>query len=840
MARRRGDRQLPQRRRLVAGAILAAVALAALAAFFSWRQYDDAKRHALNEVEARVVLGKTVFDTYFAGEIAVLQSVASSAAVMSGDTTAMGSYFKRVQPPEGAPFSGGLGWVDLDGRVSASSSASPARPAVNVADRGYFQTVVATDKPFISAGLEAKSGKRRLIVMAVPTFDRQNELNGVLAGALNLAPSQSNNQTIDLGYEGLSIIDRNGQNIMTPNFARPANTALLAKMRRSKAGLLPDTKGLSGSGGRIVAYTTSPLPGWITVIDRSPAAVFASARRSLELELGSIVAAALLVIGLLVWLYLRANRNAFAERRRTRIASDLTRSLAEASTPAAAADALAAALAAGQPEALAVVGLPEEGYPGLTLAAFRGTTVPALDRGRESLLHPAAAAHESGEALQISGQTEVADRFPDLQRDSAGQVDALYAAPIVGSRGRRLGAVLLLFESLRRLGENDRAQIAAHVEQAVQALARTLRQEREHEVAVELQRSLLPEELPASDGVEFATRYHAGGVGVEVGGDWFDVVRKPDGLLHVSVGDVAGRGIPAATLMAQLRNAFRAYALDHDSPAEVTRRLLRHVPEGGMVTTACLTIDPCTRGFRYALAGHPPILLLDRGTGEVVRLAEAGAPPLGFAGPEAIREEEGTLPSRATLIAYTDGLVERRGTSIDAGIDLVSSVLASAGEATAEALADAVLGAATGGGGADDDAALIVVDVGPAPARLEIEIPADPAEMAGLRQRLQAWLELRGVSEDERIDSVLAVHEACINAIEHGYQLAGGTIRIALDHGDGVLRIVVEDHGVWRPPTPDPSRGRGILIMETAMHATRIEHGSNGTKVALEQRLTTR
>src|SRR5262249_47560803 len=198
------------------------------------------------------------------------------------------------------------------------------------------------------------------------------------------------------------------------------------------------------------------------------------------------------------------------------------------------------------------------------------------------------------------------------------------------------------------------------------------------------------------------------------------------------------------------------------------------------------------------------------------------------------------LPERATLIAYTDGLVERRGSNIDDGIQLVSSVLANAGETTAEGLAERVLGAATAGATADDDAALIVVDVGPTPASLDIEIPADPATMAGVRRRLQDWLTLRGVGEDACNDAVLAVHEACINAIEHGYKLAGGTIRITLDHEDGVLQIVVEDNGVWRPPTPDPSRGRGILIMETAMHATRIEHGSNGTKVALERRLTNR
>src|SRR4029077_2656273 len=117
-------------------------------------------------------------------------------------------------------------------------------------------------------------------------------------------------------------------------------------------------------------------------------------------------AAALVVFGLLVWLYRRANRNAAAERRITRITSDLTRALAEASSPPTVATARAAAIDAGQPEALVVVGLPEEGPSRLTLAALHGRAVPALDRGRESLLEPATAAHESGRPVQIAGHTE--------------------------------------------------------------------------------------------------------------------------------------------------------------------------------------------------------------------------------------------------------------------------------------------------------------------------------------------------------------------------------------------------------------------------------------------------
>jgi serine phosphatase RsbU (regulator of sigma subunit)/anti-sigma regulatory factor (Ser/Thr protein kinase) len=438
----------------------------------------------------------------------------------------------------------------------------------------------------------------------------------------------------------------------------------------------------------------------------------------------------------------------------------------------------------------------------------------------------------------VWGYGNVAERFPDLQHDAGRRVGGLYAAPIVRGSGRRLGAVVLLFDTPSHLTANEQATVGSYIEQAVQALTRTVRQEREHEIAVELQRSLLPEELSSADGLTFATRYHAGGVGVEVGGDWYDVVRRPDGIVHISVGDVAGRGIPAATQMAQLRNAFRAYALDHTSPAEITRRLLRHVPPPGMVTTACLTLDPYTRTYAYALAGHPPILLFDRDGGFVAQLRDAAAPPLGFATSDAIKEQTGTLPPRAVVVAYTDGLVERRRASIDDGISLVSATLTAHAHDTAEQLADGVLGAATANARADDDAALIVLDTGDVPSPLDIQIPADPRVMATVRRRLQAWLTLRGLTESERIDAVLAAHEACINAIEHGYQLGSGTIRLRLDHDGGALRISVEDSGRWRPPTPDPSRGRGIKIMETTMSATRIEHGRNGTKVTLEQRLT--
>jgi serine phosphatase RsbU (regulator of sigma subunit)/anti-sigma regulatory factor (Ser/Thr protein kinase) len=835
MDRPRLDGQVARRRLLLLGGVLGVLTLVAPATVMAWRQYDDAKRHALSELGARVALASTVFDVYFDGQLAVLRSIAKSPTVASGDVGAMTAYFRRVQPPGGKLFPAGLGWIDLRGRVRASTLPGGRGQGLSVSRRDYFGKTVSTRRPFISGGLVARITHRRLIVLAVPTLSH-GRVTGVLTGGLVLRPASSSSAQTSLGYQGLVVIDRNGRELTLRSLARPRNEALVARMRGHRSGLLADTNGLDGSSGRVVAYATSAGPRWISVIDRSSSSVFASARRSLLLELLSIAMAGLLILGLLVWTYRRAGRNAAREYLRAQVASELTGALAVAATPRAVAQALATALAAGRPHTLVVVALEAEGRRGLELAAVRGGALAKLDRTRASLLEPAASAG-SDAPFMVSGRTAVARRFPDLARDAGGALEGVYTVPLLAAGGLGLGCAALLLETPHSLGERERIEIRSYVDQATPVLARTRRQEREHLVAVELQRSLLPDELPERDNLAFASRYHAGGVGVEVGGDWYDALRRPDGIVHVSVGDVAGRGIRAATLMAQLRNAFRAYALDHASPAAVILRLLRHVPDGNMVTTACLALDPYTRRYDYSLAGHPPVLVLDRASGAVTALSDASAPPLGFASEDAIREGTGMLAGRSTLIAYTDGLVERRGMSIEDGIARVAAILSSAQVETADGLADAILDAATAGGEADDDTAFLIVEVGEVPPCVDIEVPADPALLASLRRRLRAWMSLRGIPDADQGDAVLSVHEACTNAIEHGYGMAGGTIRILAEHEGDALRILIEDHGRWRPPTPDPSRGFGIRLMETSMHATRIEHGEEGTAVRLELQL---
>ena len=829
------------RRILTYVAVAIVAALAAGAAFFAFHQYDDGKAHAENELRARVFLAATVFDTYFNGQLTTLAGIASSPEVVSGDAAAMQRYFARVQPPKGKVFTAGLGWIDLSGKVRASSNPPPSSGPVDVAERQYFKAVVATGKPFVSGGVVTKLRKQRAIVMAVPTRDGSGRLNGVLAGSLLLKQSRTSKQAIELGFEGLVVIDRNGRELTLKSFPQVENRQLLARMRRHSAEVLGDASGLSGDGGRVVAYASSAIPRWIMVIDRPPSVVFASARRTLVYELVAIGIAALIALLLVGWAARRSRRAASDLFARTELLSRFTRSLAEASNANEVADALAGVIADTVPDARVLVALMTDGDADLKVYARRGAGLDSVAGERPALLEPAREAFLSKQPILLEDRGEVAARYPDLRVPSSPiHVRSLFAVPVVIRRGRAIGAVSLLFNEPHPVSRSERALVAAHVEQAAHTLTRTLEHERDHDVAVTLQRSLLPARLPSVEGIDLAARYQAGSDGLEVGGDWYATVPRPDGILHVSVGDVAGRGIPAATLMAQLRHAYRAYAFEHDSPAEITRRLIRHMPDAEMVTIVCLAIDPYTRRFRHTHAGHPPSIVIDPAARRASWLAGAGSPPLGFVDATAIREHSGTLPEKAIVVAYTDGLVERRGASIDQGIEALSSIVSSSATEDVEELADDVLKMAVSGGNAEDDAAFIVIRCASVPSRMDIEFPADPFLMAPLRSRLEQWLSLRGIGAEVRNDTILAVHEACINAVEHAYELRGGTIHLVIEHEDDSLRVLVEDRGRWTAAKPESHRGRGIVIMRATMENVYVDHDEHGTRVALERRTSAR
>jgi len=241
-------------------------------------------------------------------------------------------------------------------------------------------------------------------------------------------------------------------------------------------------------------------------------------------------------------------------------------------------------------------------------------------------------------------------------------------------------------------------------------LNRALLREAAHRSAADvLQRSLLPDRLPSVPGVELAGRSLPGALGHHVGGDWYDVIKLPTGELGLVVGDVVGHDLAAATAMGQLRNALRAYALDDSSPASVLTRLNRAADLLEMVELAtCIyaILDPRTLTVRWSSAGHlAPLVSHESGTAGLA--AVDPGPPLGaLPEPEYVDSVLQLRPGDA-LVLYTDGLVERRGETIDAGLDDLAAIRGP--HPSADAMCDLLVSTLLGERSSGDDVTLLVV-----------------------------------------------------------------------------------------------------------------------------------
>jgi serine phosphatase RsbU (regulator of sigma subunit) len=696
------------RNRVALGALVALLVLGAVAGLLAWRQYEDAQRNARNGLRARAFLATAVLDTYFQGQLAALQAMASSPVVVDEDEAGMAAYFKRVQAGNATGLSGGVGWVDARGVSRVSSTTGTTEPGTRVADRSYFKAVMATGKPFVSEGITTRRSQERVVVLAVPTLDAAGRPSGLLAGALLLRPTGVSAQSIRLGFGGLAVLDRTGQSVLT-GFTRPANTRLVARMRQARAGVFDDTAGLDARSGHVVAFATSAVPAWLLVLDQPASDVFASARRGLLLAVVLIAGAVAMALALLARLLRRARREAERQEHALREQRELTRTFVAASATTEVAEALAASLASTLPGTRATVALASDDRLGVRVAAAAPGRFELLAQER-AVAELAEEAYASGIAVALADETAIMADQPRLYDVfPVGSHGSAYAVPVESPAGERLGAVALLCHEEAALDDDALARVATLAREAGQALERTRVQEREHEVASTLQRSLLPDALPSAPGIDLTGRYQAGAAGLEIGGDWYDAVLRDDGVIVLSVGDVAGHGVEAAALMGQLRNAFRAYALDHEAPAAIVRRMGRHVALDGMATAVVLAIAADGASVRYASAGHPPVLALDEASGRVQRLDGAGGPPLGVAVPEPPPEAVLALPPGTTLVAYTDGLVERRDALLDVGIERLAATVAGLAGATAAAMADGVLRTILAERAAQDDVALLVV-----------------------------------------------------------------------------------------------------------------------------------
>ncbi|MCD2195511.1 SpoIIE family protein phosphatase [Actinomycetospora endophytica] len=410
--------------------------------------------------------------------------------------------------------------------------------------------------------------------------------------------------------------------------------------------------------------------------------------------------------------------------------------------------------------------------------------------------------------------------------------------PLIAA-GRVIGALGVGFTGRGRLDDGERTTLQALAEPCGVALDRARLYRAEHEIAQTLQRSLLPQALPEVARLPIAVRYVPGAVGTSAGGDWYDVVEVDDTHVAVVVGDVVGQGTAAAAVMGQLRTALSGYLLAGHGPGpalDLLDGLVARVPGARASTAVCLVVDTVTGDVRWSRAGHLPALLVPT-DGEPRLLTDPAGhgPLLGLAHTRSDPRTEGTttITPGASLVLYTDGLVERRRESLDEGLDRLVAVTAACEDRTPEGMASALL-AGLAPAEAIDDVAVVVVRLAPAP--LEIRLAADPARLGPLRRTVRSWAREAGVGEDVLEDLQLALGEAATNAVEHAYgpvppRGSEVVVRIAT-RADGGVAVRVRDRGSWRRAAPDPGhRGRGLMLIRALATDVVVQGGSDGTVV---------
>ncbi len=463
---------------------------------------------------------------------------------------------------------------------------------------------------------------------------------------------------------------------------------------------------------------------------------------------------------------------------------------------------------------------------------------PLPDVGADDPLGAAEAARTRTSAW-IGDPDRCRARFPGgPDAHGAGGVRALAALPLLLG-ARLVGVVCVTFGTPREFPAAERTFATTLTGQAAQAFDRAALADARWDVAQILQNALLPAAPPAVDRLAVASRYLPAVHDVAAGGDWYQVIPLDEHRTAVVVGDVVGQGATAAAVMGQLRSALAATLIDLGpaaDPAEALRRLNRYaftVPGARGSTAVCLVVDVEAARVRWASAGHLPPLVV-RHDGETGFLLDAAGPLLGAFGPEPgappLYSSAATACAAGdTVVLYTDGIVERRGEVIDAGMDRLAEVAGRSAGRDPAALVASLFAEEVPEGGGHDDIAVVAARV--LPAVLRGSRPADPQELAAFRREIEDWAAAAALDPDVTDDLQLATGEAAANAIEHAYPTGGGRFDYVVQLADGGRRVdvTVADRGRWRPPPADRGyRGRGLELIRSIGSDVVVTPGGGG------------
>ncbi|BBC34798.1 Phosphoserine phosphatase RsbU [Streptomyces graminofaciens] len=502
--------------------------------------------------------------------------------------------------------------------------------------------------------------------------------------------------------------------------------------------------------------------------------------------------------------------------------------------------------------------------------------------------YPAAEVVRTGRAVYLSSPEEYKDRYPTawpLAEQFARQSWAFLPLTVAG---RTMGAWMAGFTYPVSFTPDERSVLTTVARMLAQALSRAGAAETERELTDGLQRTMLPTLGPEIPGMTVAARYVPTGGGLQVGGDWYDMIALPNGRFALVIGDVQGHDVRAAGLMGQLRIALRAYASEGHRPDAVLSRASRFLhgvtfdsdndfSDLRFATCLYVEVDPVSGVLDIARAGHPdPAVRMADGT--VLVRPTAGGLPLGVDPDADYPTTRLVLEPGETMLLCTDGLIETGGHDLDTGWRRIRSILESyedadeSADGTApsadglapeglEALADALVRGVHGpsshhtpGPLADrreDDIAILLLcragegrgcddttAVRPPVRRTALTVAqAEPERIAGARQQVRELLH-DWACDDQAHSAVLLVSETLTNVLVHTDADALLVAEMTGENGKRRLRIEVMDTSDDLPHKRRPgelaSSGRGLVLMELLADAWGVDPRGDGKSIWFE------
>ena len=293
--------------------------------------------------------------------------------------------------------------------------------------------------------------------------------------------------------------------------------------------------------------------------------------------------------------------------------------------------------------------------------------------------------------------------------------------------------------------------------------------------------------------------------------------------------------------MGQMRSALRAILMQADDTGKMADRLNRFTlalgsDEAIMTTVVLAILEPGTGTLRFTNAGHPPPLLV-RADGSAAYLDEPPSPPMGVLATPRYQQHTTRVEPGATLVLYTDGLVEEPTEVLDVGLERLRSAATATGT-DVEAACELLLDSLRDDTARSDDVTLLVVRMQETlGATVSLEVSNESGGLFTMRQTLRRWLVEQGADADETEDAIMACNEACENAVEHAYDFGDDLFAVEFAQDDGEISVSVRDHGTWREPQERPDRGRGLPLMRKLMDVVEVQPRPAGTTVRMTRRL---